>query len=212
MSNMSRIKAIRVACSGEVSKGVKELSTYNILDTNDVFTKGQLSDITNLVSIPLLVLKMRPSMLKHDPLPSTGRARTMHGYSFRGKAEYYPNLIASTLMAGNANRDSQWRDEIGSVLIARADKISLEKDHLQIILRLISDARTTAATESVEKGLRMLTPEYFKAYYLDNVLFLQMHLPKEQCSDHAPWNDQQAPAEHVDKMEQIGVDDEDEEL
>lgn len=212
---MSRIKAIRVSCSGEIAKSAKvqEFSTYNLLDTHDVFAKGENSLFSSCIGIALLVLKMRPSMLRYEPLPRTGRARTLHGYSYKETDDFYPNPNASTLMGGNADSQTQYSDSVGSVLIARADKKPLEMNHLHVILRLLAEATEKASAGQMDEAMDMLTPAYFRDYYPSNALFFKGQLADGEWSDRSPWDDdQQATAEHAEDRGQAGDDEEDEVL
>lgn len=78
---MSRVKAVRVSCSGEAHKRdkIKEFCQYNILDTHNIFTKGELSQLANLIGVQVLVIKMRPSMMcsRRNTTLSLGRGLHM---------------------------------------------------------------------------------------------------------------------------------------
>lgn len=130
---MSKVPALRVACAGEEQAGLKHqpVTTYNLPLDHELFTQGQLSVPSQALGMPLLITKLRPSMVQ--PRPSKRQAAHKYPgpkFSSADDAAYFPNPAAEILMA-----DSNWYGNAGSVLIARADKLPLQLFDLQVSLR-----------------------------------------------------------------------------
>lgn len=209
---MSRVKAVRVSCSGEAHKRdkIKELCAYDIPDTHAVFLDGELSQFSTLLGIPLLVIKLRPSMLqlperrRTDPdSPEMTKPHHMYGYQEAGR--YFPNHVAGAFMAGNVD-GQHWNANVGSVLFARADMKPLETSHLHVMLGLLNEATYTASTTSLAQAMAMLTSASFKEYYASSVEFFKGQNEGEDWSDRSPWDD-----EKIDQTEGKTEDEDEEE-
>ena len=62
----ARVQCVRVACLGESSLDwihTTQYSTYNIQPDHEIFRTGELSLLSMLAGVPLLLLKLRPSLL-----------------------------------------------------------------------------------------------------------------------------------------------------
>lgn len=172
-----RVSAIRVACAGEARDAIKEYQIYSILDTHEIFEKGETSQLSALVGCPLVLLKLRPSLLENVVPRKVQKERIKPGkqYSHQITDRFYPNIVASTLMVElpALAPAAGWKERVGSVLIARKDKGPLHMLHLSV---LVGFARA-AAGHNREHGTpfeQMLTPAQFQMYYPVAVQHLQM--------------------------------------
>lgn len=56
------VKGVRIACAGEKGKRIPELTDYDVPLDHDVFTLGEMSQISELIGIAILVSRVRPSL------------------------------------------------------------------------------------------------------------------------------------------------------
>ncbi|KAK4504193.1 hypothetical protein PRZ48_005109 [Zasmidium cellare] len=196
-----RLTISTIRRSGEAHKRdkIKELCAYSILDTNEIYTKGELSQFSVLVGIPLLICTVRPSMLrppKRRPIYDDGEKpmTAANKYGYKDVDRYFPNEVAGAIMAGNVDGQERWTNKVGAVLFARADKQALETSHIHVLLGLLNEATNTANTVSVDEALAMLTPESFKTYYTKNAGFFKELAKGEDWSDRTPWEDNEVHA------------------
>ncbi|CAK1357451.1 uncharacterized protein RHO25_008426 [Cercospora beticola] len=133
------IRVVRVACSGEVSvRHVKEgFDSQNAHELHPVFTQGQLSPVSELMGVPLLLMKVRPSLLRPK---DSGEAPLQYGTEMVG--EYYSNSLATRLMmrcyeSADGKKSiaplPDWKDSIGMVLVARTDRKILHPTHVKLM-------------------------------------------------------------------------------
>ncbi|KAF7197817.1 hypothetical protein HII31_00906 [Pseudocercospora fuligena] len=166
-----RVSAVRVACTGEAKNAVKEYEIYSILAIHGIFSNGAVSPLSAMVGCPLVLLKLRPSLLmpKGDPI-KVGRK-----YSSKLEDDFHPNPVASTLMVELPSLcpPEDWKDHVGSVLIARADRKPLHMLHLSVLLgfaKVAADYNRQNGTPFEE----LLAPANFQAYYPSAIQHLQM--------------------------------------
>ncbi|EME46558.1 hypothetical protein DOTSEDRAFT_22608 [Dothistroma septosporum NZE10] len=163
----ARVQAVRVACIAD----------------HEIFSTGEISLLTMLAGIPLVLLKLRPSLLTTSVMQND-RARGVprnirYGHSADGK--YFENPVARTLMAGNEDGEAHWSGQVGSILIARADQQPLNAGHIPVILGFIDDATHTIRADQDASGAA-LSPDAFKAYY---IYAMQRLMTSEQAEEWA---------------------------
>ena len=166
----ARLQAVRVACLGESSLDcihTKQFSLYNIPPEHEIFHgKGELSLLSMLAGAPVLLMKLRPSLLTTSVMHAD-RARGLqrnikYGHSAVGK--YFENPVATTLMAGNEDGDVRWTDRVGACLIARADGQPLHAIQVSVMLSFIDNAMRSIRENQDSSGAA-LSADAFKTYY-----------------------------------------------
>lgn len=162
---MSRTTAVRVSCNGEVEKFVKKFEAYNILPEHDIYTHGELSQVSVLLGVPLLLMKLRPSLLENRP---RARQQTKSGvrYGYTQEGDFFPNTTAMYLMGGNADTAHLWNDRTGSILIARQDGKPLPIAHISVLVDFLNFAFQYAQKENTPAPFQ---EHVFKNYYNDVV-------------------------------------------
>lgn len=180
----ARVQAVRVACSGESSVDwihTKQYSTYNIQTDHEVFKTGELDLLSMLAGVPILLMKLRPSLLTTSVMQAD-RARGLQRdlkYGHAAEGRYFENPVARTLMAGNEDGEARWAGAVGSVLIARADGKPLHAGQLPIMLGFIDNATELIQSDQDASGAA-LSRDAFRAYYD----YTMQHLV---ATDQADW-------------------------
>jgi hypothetical protein len=164
-----RVQAIRVACDEESQKHFKTIANqaYQLPTTHDIFTKGELSELSVLVGMPLLILKLRPSLLRQ-----IRSDKFCWGYGVDG--DFFPNTTAAQLMARCTGATATtpllhpppaWNQHVGSILIVRQDGKPLYAAHMHLMIAFLT-AIVHQGGELNEQSLAVsLTPTCFGQYY-----------------------------------------------
>lgn len=127
--------------------GVAPLADYDLPSDHDVFIMGELWPISELLGIPFLVSRVRPSL--HF-------AATKDSFGYDLDSSYHPNGTIEALMiccdarlTGESNGDSallktskRWLQRVGSVVLARKDHKPLHVHHVQVLLKFIRTVST----------------------------------------------------------------------
>lgn len=200
------IAAVKFACNGEAKKGfqIAPYTVYNLQEEHDIFKTGEVSEVSRLIGMELVMTPLRPSLLavfrpreaKHRYVQGDDRKTAKirrdfpvqepemdwtayANYGYKDGADYFPNDTAAMLMVScSPNREAallhppaKWIHKVGSVLIARQDKVALHPMHVEILKGFI-----TAVHESfTEKGktdyltaeiiAETVTPQMWQAYW-----------------------------------------------
>lgn len=193
------VKGVRVACIGEVKSGVASLGDCDLPPDHDVFSMGELCPISELLNIPILVSRVRPSLRF---------AATRDSFGYDLDSSYYPNATIEALMiccdarlTGDSNGASallktpkRWLQKVGSVVLARNDHKPLHAHHVQVLLKFIRTISTwdvkapyyysflkwgnhdksnslevTGVDAAAEDIVALFTPGDFKEFYLREV-------------------------------------------
>ena len=139
VTEATKSKGVRVACDGEIRKGAERFTECDISEEDGVFTIGEECQISRLVGIPILALKIRPP--RHY-----GTVKDAFGHDLI--QSYEPNETMMELMASShpkANKGplskkklfqkaKAWSTSVGSTILVRADRTSLYKHHVKAIL------------------------------------------------------------------------------
>lgn len=139
-------KGVRIACIGEQKAGVEELTTYDVPLDHDVFTIGELCPVSELVRLPFLVSRVRPSLRY---------AATRDSYGYDLSEAYYPNQVVKDLMIcceakwleesdgedALLETPKRWSEGVGSVIVVRKDRRPLYAHHVKILLDLVTAVR-----------------------------------------------------------------------
>lgn len=172
-----RVKCVRIACNGESNQHINYLEEYDLLSDHDVFTLGEVSPMSQLVGIPLTLVRAMPSRIQEpyrrrnpDDKPAAPR------YSHDQSARFYPNAMARELMRcaeGAASEllstPGQWTERVGSVLVARVDGKDLFAHHVSVLADYICRIVDPIPEEDLPVlGLQMIqliTPHGFIMHY-----------------------------------------------
>ncbi|EME82639.1 uncharacterized protein MYCFIDRAFT_80274 [Pseudocercospora fijiensis CIRAD86] len=161
-----RVSAVRIACQGEAPDAIKEYQIYSILPTHDIFKQGEISPLSQLVGCPILVMKLRPSLLVPRPVKKDALIKPGRQYSNKAEDRFFENPVASMLMAEmpSLHTPTAWNARVGSVLMARVDKQPLHPLHLTILIAF-NQAAKSQSDLSQTPFEQLLIPEYFQQYY-----------------------------------------------
>lgn len=198
-----KVAAVKYACNGEIAGEfeIPAYKVYNLQPTHDIFEKGEVSELSRLIGMPLVLERLRPSLLKvyhavtygpggrRPQMPwkggrkvkaSGGNARktAYASYDYKPEADYFPNDTAAKLMIACSEGKgaalllppSKWIDKVGSVLIARQDKVLLHPMHIEIFKAFITaiyQELTVPEKGQVTAGAiaALVTPEMWHAYW-----------------------------------------------
>ncbi|KAK5125981.1 hypothetical protein LTR85_011336 [Meristemomyces frigidus] len=201
------VRAVKLASSGEFVPSKDQYSTLTIPSDHEIFRTGELSAVSVLVGMPLLITMFRPLLLrktyklKHAP----------NQYSAKTIDNFYENTTAGRLMMVCSAEDTRslafatphgWQGRIGTMLVARADKAPLYPHHIKVMLDFIASVdcnereQLKAAVEAQggtmpdKDVLDMLTPAAFRRYYMERRD--TWHL-EDKGSEEALWAWEPAP-------------------
>ncbi|CAK4033289.1 Hypothetical predicted protein [Lecanosticta acicola] len=156
---MSRIKVVRVACDGE---GL-EPKAYDLPSTHEIFSKGAVSNLTTSIGITLLILNVYPSLKVPNNTRTARQQRPPKTYGYTPDGPYFPNSIASILLAADDLR--------GSVMVARQDGRDLYVEHLDMIMQffhsVVEAKKEYHGTD--EEVAAMMSPLVFRRFYEQQV-------------------------------------------
>lgn len=175
------VQAVKIASSGEFEH---QYCIYNIPADRDIFTKGELSPVSKLIGIPLLIAPFRPSLLRK----TYKRKHAPDQYSHKVVDEFCDNTTAGKLMiccdADEARTlpfatPQEWQGKIGTMLVARADREPLYPHHIMAMLGFVAKVdcfdREQLAAEMKANGhnttekhvIDRLTSTAFQEYYAE---------------------------------------------
>lgn len=198
------IAAVKYACDGEVTEPfeIAPHTVYNLQPSAPIFQSGELSELSVLIGMPLVIDKLRPSLLEvyhnielgpggrrpmyvpppeHKPKKkeTTTRQTAYASYDSKPNANYFPNSTAAMLMVVCSDNKStplfcpptEWILKVGSVLIARQDKVPLHPVHIEILQLFITAVHDHLIERSQGQRLTAqtiadnVTPELWRAYW-----------------------------------------------
>ena len=162
------VKGVSIACDGEVRAGVNEMASCDVPLNHDVFIIGEVSPVSKLIGIPLLVLRLRPA-------PEYTEVKDCFGFKLKFSESYFPNKTAGTVMmcCGLKEADdplndtplfdspTRWSANVGSVIVVREDRKLLDSHHVQALL---SFAHTALSNEHHSLGCRYSPAVHFNHF------------------------------------------------
>lgn len=119
------IPSVKYACNGEAAREfeIPAYKTYNLKPTHDIFQHGEVSELSHLIGMPLVIQQLRPSLLqvfrtvrsgpggRHPEMAGGGNVKGKGGHERDGEvktayasydskdgADYFPNDTAAHLM------------------------------------------------------------------------------------------------------------------
>lgn len=182
-----RVKGVRIASSGNQSAGADRMKTVDVPLDHDVFDRGDTCPVSDMVGIPLLVSRVRPSMQY---------AANKDTFGFDLGSNYFPNPIVQKFMICcdlklAREEDSKlfeapkrWCKGVGSVVVVRADRKPLYVHHVRALLdftRSVLDLDALSAGLKYAKRTKPSIPVFLGTGY-----FYKGRTPEEILAQFTP--------------------------
>ncbi|KAK4900530.1 hypothetical protein LTR27_002246 [Elasticomyces elasticus] len=135
-----KLQGIRIASSGARAVGVDEYEYYKVSLTHDIFDYGELCRVSQLVGMPLLVLKLQPDSQDSDSAHHKIARRHYRNKPVERLMICCDSDVATLPGEGLCQTSPDWKNA-GSVLVVREDKEDLYEAHLHLLLGFILDTK-----------------------------------------------------------------------
>ncbi|KAK3635251.1 hypothetical protein LTR56_014860 [Elasticomyces elasticus] len=152
-----KVQGIRIASSGSRTVSVDQYDIIKVPLSHDIFDYGEICPVSELVGMPLLVLKLQ----SYFPDQNSSRSKVAKRH-YRNKAVDQLMICCDPEVAtmpgeGLCQTSPDWTNA-GNVMLVREDKKELYPHHIKLLLKFIATITCEATTTKMSHG-REYTPE-----------------------------------------------------